>query len=57
MENFLYLSEILLKSKRHTVRFLGEIKLIFFGNGILFIEMFVNKMFQIMCHMMACNHS
>ena len=36
--------------------FLGEIKH-FFGYGIVTIEMFEKKMFQIMCHIMGCNHS
>ena len=34
----------------HTIRFLGEIEQ-FFGYGIVTIEMFEKKMFQIMCHM------
>ena len=29
----------------------------FFGYGIVTIEMFEKKMFQIMCHMMGCNDS
>ena len=41
----------------HTERFLGEMKQFSFGYGIVTIEMFEKKMFQIMCHMMGCNDS
>ena len=40
----------------HCKIFLGN-QTIFFGDGIVTIEMFEKKMFQIMCHMMGCNDS
>ena len=38
-------------------KILGGNQTKFFGYGIVNIEMFEKKIFQIMCHMMGCYHS
>ena len=45
-----------MENKSHRKIFGGN-QTIFFGYGIVTIEMFEKKMFEIMCHMMGCNDS
>ena len=51
--------ELLELTKIHSThrKIFGGNQTIFFGYGIVTIEMFEKKMFQIMCHMMGCNDS